>query len=352
MSDAAAPVPGSLPAAHRPPGHPPVQSGRVGVLLVNLGTPEGTDAASVRRYLAEFLSDRRVIEQRRIIWYPILYGVVLRTRPKRSGANYAKIWNHERNESPLRTYTRAQGEKLAARLAGDGIAVGWAMRYGLPTIASELDALRAQGCDRILLFPLYPQYSATTTATVNDTAFAHLARLRWQPALRTVPPYPEDPLYIDAVAASIERHLAGLDFEPEIVLASYHGLPQSYFDQGDPYYCHCHKTTRLLADRLGWPEGRLRMTFQSRFGPAEWLKPYTIQTVEDLAKAGVKRIAVVNPGFVADCLETLEEIAVGNAEVFHEHGGERFSHVPCLNDGPEGMAVIEAVVRRELAGWI
>jgi protoporphyrin/coproporphyrin ferrochelatase len=336
-----------------PAGHPPVARPKVGVLLVNLGTPDGTDYWSMRRYLQEFLSDKRVIEWPRAVWYPILHGIVLSKRPQKSGAAYAEIWNKERDESPLRTFTRAQGEKLAARLADHGeVAVDWAMRYGNPSIASRMDALQAAGCDRILVYPLYPQYSASTTATVNDKAFEHLMGQRWMPALRTVPAYHDEPVYIDALARSIETHLATLDFEPERVIASYHGIPQSYFKKGDPYHCHCQKTSRLLDERLGWPKGRLMTTFQSRFGPEEWLQPYTDKTIEALAKDGVRRIAVLNPGFVSDCLETLEEIAGEAGEIFLHNGGERFSHIPCLNDSEPGMDVIEHMVRRELRGWV
>ena len=341
-------------ARFRPDGHPAVAAGRVGVLLVNLGTPDDTSYWPMRRYLKEFLSDRRVIETNRLLWWAILNGIVLTTRPKKSGRAYASIWNTERNESPLRTVTRAQAEKLAGALASahPTVIVDWAMRYGNPSIADRLRALQAQGADRILIFPLYPQYSAATTATANDKAFEALMGLRWQPALRTVPPYYDDPVYIEALAASIRGHLAGLDFEPELVLASFHGLPKDYFLKGDPYYCHCQKTARLLREALGWDESKLRLTFQSRFGRAEWLQPYTDETVKRLAREGVKRLAVVTPGFAADCIETLEEIAVQNAEFFHEHGGERFAAIPCLNDSPEGMRVIEAVVRRELQGWV
>ncbi len=336
-----------------PADHPPVAAGRIGVLLVNLGTPEGTDYWPMRRYLSEFLSDRRVIEWSPLFWQPILQGIVLSVRPKKSGALYASIWNKERNESPLRTFTRAQAEKLAGELASEGnVVVDWAMRYGRPTIAERLQALADSGAERVLVFPLYPQYSATTTATVNDKAFDALKAMRRQPALRTVPPYHDEPAYIDALAGSIESHFATLDFEPEILIASFHGLPQSYFKKGDPYHCHCQKTSRLLAERLGWREGRLLTTFQSRFGPEEWLQPYTDKTVERLASEGVKRLAIVNPGFVSDCLETLEEIAVQNCEIFLHHGGERFAHVPCLNDSPAGMRVITQMVLRELSGWL
>ena len=337
----------------KPDDHPKIETGKVGVLLVNLGTPDGTDKVSMRRYLKEFLSDRRVIETPRIIWWPILNGIILNTRPKKSGALYASIWNNERNESPLRTFTREQGEKLATALADlPNVVVDWAMRYGKPSIASRLDDLMAKGCERILIYPLYPQYSATTTATVNDKTFDALKAMRWQPALRTVPPYFDTPVYIDALANSIEQHLEGLDFEPERVICSYHGIPKSYFEKGDPYYCHCMKTTRLLDERLGWEKGRLMATFQSLFGPEEWLKPYTDKTVEKLAADGVKNIAILNPGFVSDCLETLEEIAGEVADAFRAHGGEKFSHIPCLNASENGMMVIEEVVRNELKGWI
>ena len=336
-----------------PAGHPRVAAGRIGVLLVNLGTPEGTSYWPMRRYLSEFLSDRRVIEYSPLLWQPILQGIVLSVRPKKSGALYAEIWNKEKDESPLRTFTRAQAEKLSAEFAGeDRVTVDWAMRYGKPSIAERLGALASTGCERLLVFPLYPQYSAPTTATVNDKAFQSLAAMRWQPALRTVPPYHDEPVYIDALAGSIESHFETLDFEPEVVIASYHGLPKSYFDKGDPYHCHCQKTSRLLAERLGWREGRLLTTFQSRFGPEEWLQPYTDKTVERLAGEGVKRIGVINPGFVSDCLETLEEIAVQNRKLFLKGGGESFAHIPCLNDSPAGMRVITTVVLRELEGWL
>jgi ferrochelatase len=336
----------------KPAGHPPVRTGRIGVLIVNLGTPEGADYWSMRRYLQEFLSDPRVIELPRAIWQPILQLVLLR-RPTAKGRDYAAIWNAERDEGPLKTITRAQCEKLAEALSALGreIEVDWAMRYGKPPVAERLRALQANGCDRILVIPLYPQYCAATTATVADKAFDVLKTMRWQPALRIAAPYYDDPVYIDALAASVRAGLAGLDFEPELVLASYHGIPQSYFDKGDPYYCHCAKTTRLLCEALGWSEERLRMTFQSRFGRAEWLRPYTADTVKELAASGVKRLAVVMPGFAADCLETLEEIAVENAGYFREAGGERFAAIPCLNDSPGGVAVLEAVARRELRGW-
>jgi ferrochelatase len=335
-----------------PAGHPAVARPRTGVLLVNLGTPDGTDFRPMWRYLREFLSDPRVIELPRAIWYPILYGLVLTTRPRKSGAKYKTIWNKARDESPLRTITRAQAERLAEAFAGDpDIVVEWGMRYGNPSTASAVERLTQAGCDRIVMLPLYPQYSATTTATAADKFFRALMKMRKMPSVRTVPPYYDAPVYIEALAGSIEKSLAGLDVQPEMVVASYHGIPRAYFERGDPYHCHCQKTTRLLRERLGWDEKRLITTFQSRFGAQEWLQPYTDKTVEKLARDGVKSIAVVNPGFSADCIETLEEIDMEVRETFHAAGGKNFFHIPCLNDSDEGMAVIESVVRRELSGW-
>jgi ferrochelatase len=344
-----APSTGALPA-----NHPPVRVGRIGVLLVNLGSPAGTDAPAVRRYLREFLSDRRVIEVWRPLWWVILNLFVLTTRPRKSGRAYDEIWNNERNESPLVTMTRSQAEKLGELLKSESapIVVDWAMRYGAPSIGDRIRALKAGGCDRILLAPLYPQYSAATTATANDAGFAELARMRWQPAMRTLPPYHDDPAYIEALATSLLTSLKTLEFEPEMVLASFHGVPRAYLDKGDPYHCHCQKTVRLLRERLGWPEEKLRISFQSVFGRAEWLRPYTEETLTALAKSGVKRLAVIMPGFSADCLETLEEIAIRGAKTFRDHGGESFAALPCLNDGPEGMGLIRALVERELSGWL
>lgn len=321
-------------------------------MLLNLGTPDGTDFKPMWRYLREFLSDPRVIELNKAIWYPILYGLVLTTRPKKSGANYARIWNRECDESPLRTYTRSQAEKLSAALADlPDVVVDWAMRYGNPSTASVAENLRAQGCERILSFPLYPQYSATTTATANDQLFRALMTMRRAPAVRSVPPYYDEPVYIDALAHSITTRLASLDFEPEVVITSYHGIPKPYADKGDPYGSHCLETTRLLREKLGWSEQKLIATFQSRFGAQEWLQPYTDKTVEKLAKDGVKSIAIVNPGFSVDCIETLDEIGREVRDEFLHAGGENFAHIPCLNDSADGMAVIEALVRRELSGW-
>ena len=345
--------PDAFRVSDRPEGHPPVARGRIGVLIVNLGTPEATDYWSMRRYLREFLSDRRVIETPRLLWLPILHLFVLTRRPAKRGRDYASIWNRELDEGPLKTITRSQAEKLAKALGGGGrLEVDWAMRYGEPAIAPRLAALMAKGCDRILLVPLYPQYCAATTATVCDKAFEALRAMRWQPTLRVAAPYYDDPVYVEAVARSTRASLAKLDFEPEILLASFHGIPRAYFDQGDPYYCQCAKTTRLVRAALGLSEQRLLMTFQSRFGPAEWLKPYTADAVKGLAAAGVKRLVVLTPGFAADCLETLEEIGVENAGYFKAAGGERFAALPCLNDGEDGLRVLEAIARRELAGWL
>ncbi len=340
-------------ARFTPAGHPRPAIGKVGVLLINLGTPDATDYWSMRRYLKEFLSDARVIEVNRVLWWFILNGPVLLKRPSSSGEAYRSIWNEELDESPLRTITRAQGEKLAkAFQENERIVVDWGMRYGNPSTKSRIEALKAQGCERILLFALYPQYAAATMATAYDKAFDVLKEMRWQPAIRTVPPYHDDPAYIDALAKSLKSHVTKLKWRPDVILASFHGLPIEYFEKGDPYHCHCAKTTRLLREKLGWSEDYLRMTFQSRFGKAEWLQPYTIETVEALAREGIKNLAIVMPGFAADCIETLFEIDVENREVFEEHGGENFAAIPCLNDSAEGIKVIRAVVERELGGWI
>lgn len=336
-----------------PPEHPEVNFGKVGVLLVNLGTPDGYDKKSMYRYLREFLTDKRVIEWPKLLWYPILFGIVLNRRPAKVGEAYKSIWNIELDESPLRTFTRSQSDKLAETLKShDHVIVDWAMRYGNPSIASRLENLKKQGCDRLVIFPLYPQYSAATTATVNDKVFEELMKMRWMPAIRTVPPYHDDPVYIDALAKSIKAVVKELPEKPEKIIASYHGIPQSYFKKGDPYHCQCLKTSRLLREKLKMEDDYLISTFQSRFGPEEWLQPYTDKTVEQFGDEGIKNIAVLNPGFSSDCLETLEEIAEEVAEGFKEHGGDTFTHIPCLNDSPEGMDVIEAVTRRELSGWI
>jgi len=326
---------------------------RVGVLLVNLGTPDTADARGVRVYLKEFLSDPRVIENQGLLWKVVLNGIILNTRPRRKARDYLKIWNTEQNESPLKTITRAQSDKLTAAIADhDHVIVDWAMRYGNPSIRSRIDALTAQGCDRLLVVPLYPQYSAATSATVCDEVFRVLGEMRAQPTLRVTPPYYDDADYIDALAVSIDAHLAGLPFKPEIIVASFHGMPQKYIDKGDPYQEQCVATTEALRKRMGLDASQLMLTFQSRFGFDAWLQPYTDKTIEKLAKDGVRRLAVITPGFSADCLETLEEIAQENAEIFQHNGGEAFTAIPCLNDSDPGMAVIRQLVLRELQGWI
>mgnify|MGYP005837031465 CR=1 FL=1 len=337
---------------HAPANHPAVKFGLIGVLIMNLGTPDGTSYWPMRRYLKEFLSDRRVIEVNPLLWWPILNLLVLTKRPFTSGEAYKSIWNEELNESPLRTITRGQAEKVAQQLRKDPrIVVDWGMRYGNPSIKSRLDYLQSEGCDRILLFPLYPQYSAATTGTACDKAFDALKEMRWQPSIRVVPPYFDDPHFIDALATSMRASLAKLDFEPEVVIASFHGLPVEYFQKGDPYHCQCVKTARLLREALGWEKERLIATFQSRFGSAEWLQPYTAETIEELAKKGVKRMAVIMPGFSSDCVETLEEIAMEGGEAFREHGGEHFAALPCLNDAPESIEMLSSIIKRELSGW-
>lgn len=336
-----------------PQGHPPFKVGKIGVLLINLGTPEGTSYWPMRRYLKEFLSDRRVIEVNPVLWWVLLNGIILTTRPRKSGHAYEQIWNRELNESPLKTITRSQTAKLAARLEGlPQVIVDWGMRYGLPPVGERIAALKEQGCDRILLFPLYPQYSASTTATALDKAYDALKTMRWQPAVRTVPPYFDNPAHIEGLAQSLTAHLKTLDWEPDMILASFHGLPKDYFMAGDPYHCQCLKTARLLAERLNLPREKLQVAFQSRFGKAEWLQPYAQETVEQLPGKGVKKLLMITPGFASDCVETLEEVAIGLKETFEEAGGEQFSVVPCLNDSEPSITMLERLVRHELQGWI
>ncbi|MEO6607555.1 MAG: ferrochelatase [Aestuariivirga sp.] len=336
-----------------PPGHPPIPQKKIGLLLINLGTPEATDYWSMRRYLKEFLSDPRVIETNRVLWWLILNGIILNFRPQRSGYAYEKIWNREKNESPLKTFTRAQSEKLAVALGqGNKLVVDWAMRYGKPSIAERLQALKDQGCDKILLMPLYPQYSAATTATVLDKAYAVLGTMRWQPAIRTLPSYFDEPAYIDAVAGSLKAHLASLTWKPDRILIAFHGLPREYLDKGDPYHCHCQKTARLIREKLKLSPDFAQIVFQSRFGRAEWLKPYAQDTVEALPSQGVKKLVMISPGFISDCVETLEELAIGLKETFEEHGGENFSVAPCLNDSTGGVKLLETLSRNELQGWL
>jgi ferrochelatase len=320
-------------------------STRVGLLLINLGTPDAPDARSVRRYLGEFLSDRRVVEIPALVWQPILRGVILRTRPKQSAHAYAQVWRED--GSPLAAITRTQAVALRDAF-GSGVTVDYAMRYGQPAIGDRLTALKAAGCDRILLAPLYPQYCAATTATANDAAFATLAKMRWQPAIRTLPPYYDDPQYIDALAASVREGLAALDFAPDAVLASFHGMPERTRTLGDPYHDQCRETARLLEAALGRP---VTVAFQSRFGRAKWLEPATDATLAAMPKAGVGKVVVLAPGFAADCLETLEEIAIRGRETFMAAGGSAFAYLSCLNDSVPGIAMLRNILARELAGW-
>jgi ferrochelatase len=337
-----------------PPGHPSVLPDRIGVVLMNLGTPDATDYWSMRRYLSEFLSDKRVIDYPAWLWQPLLQLVILSRRPASKGRDYDSIWNKELDESPLKTVTRSQAQKLATRLERHSprLVVDWAMRYGNPSVKSVLDRLVAQGCTRLLLMALYPQYAAPTTATAYDKAFDALKEMRRQPALRTLPPYHDHPGYVEALADKIERHLAGLDWTPDLLVFSYHGMPKRLLTSGDPYHCHCQKTTRLVRERLGLPPERVMVCFQSRFGSEEWLQPYLDQTMGELPGRGIKRVAVVSPAFVTDCLETLEEIQGENREIFEHAGGERFAYIPCLNDDDAHIALLEELALGELQGWL
>ncbi|WP_417520179.1 ferrochelatase [Minwuia sp.] len=337
---------------HMPDGHPKINQGRVGVVLINLGTPDSTSVSDVRRYLREFLGDPRVIEVPRLIWFFILNLIILTFRPPKTAKAYEKVWNTETGEGPLLEYTRKMTEATATRFANDDrVMVDFAMRYGNPSIPSVLARMQQQGADRILILPLYPQYSATTTATVVDKVGDALRGMRWQPTIRTVPPYYDDPAHIEAVAKSVEADIEAHG-RPDTIIASFHGLPQDYFEKGDPYHCHCVKTARLVRERLGLGEHEFRQTFQSRFGPRAWLQPYTDKTLEALPGEGVKSVAVVTPGFPADCVETLEEIAIEGKKSFIESGGENFRTIPCLNDQPVHIDMLETIIRRELGGWI
>ena len=354
----ASPGIGRVNATLDPPPQPDVSARKIGVLLSNLGTPDGTDYWSVRRYLAEFLSDSRVIELPRALWLPLLHGVVLSLRPKRKGHDYRAVWNNDTDESPLKTITRSQAHKLRQRLdakateGGVEVVVEWGMRYGNPSIEAAVQRLLEQGCDRILLVPLYPQYSATTTATACDKLFDVMKRMRRQPSLRVAPPYYEDPTYIAEIARSISHRVAKLDFKPEVIIASFHGIPQRNVAKGDPYYEQCQRTGELLREALGLSSEQFLVTYQSRFGFAKWLTPYTDATVKRLAREGIRRIAVVAPGFPADCIETVDELARENAEYFLSAGGEHLEFVRGLNDSEGGIRVIESLVWRELQGWV
>jgi len=329
-----------------PANHPPVAPPRIGVLIVNLGTPDAASPRAVKRYLGEFLSDRRVVEISPLLWQPILRGIILNTRPKKSAHAYSQVWRED--GSPLAAITAAQARALQGAF-GDGVTVDWAMRYGNPAIPERLAAMKAAGCERILIAPLYPQYCAATTATANDSAFATLAAMRWQPALRTLPPYHDDPRYITALKESVEASLAALDFTPQTILASFHGMPKRTLALGDPYHCHCQKTARLLAEALGRP---LTISFQSRFGPAKWLEPATDTTLAELPGQGIKQVAIVAPGFSADCLETLEELSIRGRDTFMAAGGTDFAYLPCLNDSDVGIGLLRQILGQELEGWV
>lgn len=331
---------------NRPDAHPSVAAGKIGLLLVNLGTPDAPEKKAVKLYLKEFLSDKRVVEIPDIIWQPILRGIILNTRPKKSAHAYSLVWTDE--GSPLAVYTRRQSEALAGRY-GNNVYVDWAMRYGNPSVASRLQAMKDAGCERILVAPLYPQYSGATTASVHDAVFDAIKAMRWQPAIRMLPPYHDDDAYIAALKSSVETGLAALDFEPDAVIASFHGMPKRTLELGDPYHCHCQKTARLLSEAMGRD---LTIAFQSRFGPAKWLEPATDLTLEKLAQEGKTKVAIFAPGFSSDCLETHEELAIRGKEDFEAAGGERFAYIPCLNDSDVGINLLDNLVRRELAGWI
>jgi ferrochelatase len=333
-------------SAGPPPDHPSIPAPRIGVLLINLGTPNAPEPGSVRLYLREFLSDPRVIEIPQLVWQPILHGLILRTRPRKSAHAYRQVWTGE--GSPLAAITARQARALAGGF-GDDVIVDHAMRYGKPAISERIDALKAAGCERILIAPLYPQYCAATTATANDEAFRHLRHLRWQPTVRTLPPYHDDPAYIAALKARLEEGLAALDFEPQAILASFHGMPERTLRLGDPYHCHCRKTARLLGEASG---RELLVTFQSRFGRAKWLEPATDATLAALPGRGITRVAIVAPGFAADCLETLEELDIRGRKTFLAAGGTDFATLPCLNDSVAGIEMLRSIVGRELEGWV
>lgn len=340
---------------HLPADHPAVRGEKVGVLLANLGTPDGYDYWSMRRYLNEFLSDRRVIDYSPWLWQPLLQLVILTKRPFSSGAAYKSIWNMDAGESPLATITKAQTVKVSAAMAtrfGDDVMVDYCMRYGNPSTRLKVRAMVEAGCRKILFFPLYPQYAGATTATANDQFFRVLTDEKWQPSARTVPAYFDRPTYIDALAKSVERSYSAIKTKPDILVCSYHGVPQRYLLEGDPYHCQCQKTTRLLKERLGWKDSEIVTTFQSKFGPEEWLKPYTVEEVARLAKAGKKKIAVIAPAFSADCIETLEEINEEIRESFEHAGGESFTYIPCLNDDDAHIAALSETIEENLRGWL
>ena len=326
--------------------HPDIKFGKTGVLLINLGTPDSTNWWDIRKYLKEFLSDKRVIEVNPVLWQIILNLFILNFRPSKTAHAYKKIWLKETNESPLRYYTRNQAEKLQQELVRENIIVNFAMRYGNPSIKSKLNELKDNGCENIIILPLYPQYAAATTATVCDEVYRTLMKMRWQPSLQIVPHYESEPLYVSALVKSIEKKIETISWKPDLIIASYHGIPKKYFDKGDPYHCYCHKTTRLIKEKF--PKIEIQTTFQSRFGPQEWLTPYTDKTLESLSAKGIKNLLVICPGFASDCVETLEEINILGRETFLKNGGEKFDFIPCLNDSSEHIKLFENLVKKYL----
>ena len=325
--------------------HPKIKFGKTGVLLINLGTPDSTKWLDIRRYLKEFLSDKRVIEVNPILWKIILNLIILTFRPSKTAKAYKKIWMKDKNMSPLRYYTQVQSLKLNKKIGNDKLIVDYAMRYGQPSIKSKIKDLKEKGCENLVILPLYPQYAAATTATVCDEVYRSLIKMRWQPSLQIIPHYESEPLYINAISKSIETKISQINWKPDIIMASYHGIPKKYFEKGDPYHCYCHKTTRLITEKIK-SSIPIMTTFQSRFGPQEWLQPYTDKTLEKLPKEGKKNILLICPGFASDCVETLEEISIEGKKSFIEAGGENFDFIPCLNDSEEHIDLFSHLVNR------
>ena len=338
-----------------PTDHPKIKPAKIGIVLANLGTPDATDYWSMRRYLSEFLSDKRVVDYSAWLWQPLLQGIILTRRPFSSGAAYRSIWNNELNESPLLTTTRLQANAVKKGIEltyGDNVIVDFAMRYGNPSTGSVIKKLKDQGVEKLVFFPLYPQYAGPTTATANDEAFRTLMKMNWQPSIRTVPAYFDNPLYINALANSVKKKYKSLEKKPDILVCSYHGVPVRYLMEGDPYHCQCQKTTRLLKEALGWEDTDIKTTFQSKFGPEKWLQPYTVEEVARLAEGGKKNIAIMSPAFSSDCVETLEEINEEIFESFEEAGGETFTYIECLNDSDDHIKMMMGILKNELSGWV
>ena len=338
-----------------PTDHPKIMPAKIGIVLANLGTPDATDYWSMRRYLSEFLSDKRVVDYSAWLWQPLLQGIILTRRPFSSGAAYRSIWNNELNESPLLTTTRLQANAVKKEIEltyGDNVIVDFAMRYGNPSTGSVIKKLKDQGVEKLVFFPLYPQYAGPTTATANDEAFRTLMKMNWQPSIRTVPAYFDNPLYINALANSVKKKYKSLEKKPDILVCSYHGVPVRYLMEGDPYHCQCQKTTRLLKEALGWEDTDIKTTFQSKFGPEKWLQPYTVEEVARLAEGGKKNIAIMSPAFSSDCVETLEEINEEIFESFEEAGGETFTYIECLNDSDDHIKMMMGILKNELSGWV